>query len=136
MPADTSHHSWCRPSVWRAYRAQYGQRIRGVAAAAVAGAVDEDADAGPQVGGFEIEEVDEPHGAAVERLDDQPQLPRGVEVEALLVEKTPERVAREGRERAADAPHGGVVLPRIEQVDVFGFERPQARQFSFEGHGR
>lgn len=67
--------------------------------------MDEDADAGPQVGGFEIEEVDEPHGAAVERLDDQPQLPRGVEVEALLVEKTPERVAREGAPSVPLTPH-------------------------------
>ena len=115
--------------------AEYVQRIRCEPASTVAGAVDQDADAGAQVDGFELEEVDQSYGAAVECLDDQPQLPCGVEVEALFVEETPERVPRKGRERSADAPHGWVVLPHVEQADVFGFECAQAREFSFERHG-
>lgn len=55
---------------------------------------------GAQVDGFELEEVDQSYGAAVECLDDQPQLPCGVEVEALFVEETPERV----REKGASVP--------------------------------
>lgn len=116
--------------------AENAEGVGGESPPPVAAVVNQNADAGAQVAGFEFEEIQQPHSAAVERLDDQSQLPNGIEIEPLFVQKPSKGETRKGRDRSADAPDRRVVLPSVEQVEVFGFESPETCEFSFEKHRR
>ena len=82
------------------------------------------------------EEVEGADGRAVVPLDDQAELARLVDVEALLLDEACERMARERRRGAAHVPHLGIVLPGVHPFGVLRFEGPQAAERTFDVHRR
>ena len=116
--------------------ADRGHRVGGIAAAPHPTVVDEDAETRAAVLGFEVEEVEGADGRAVVPLDDQAELARLVDVEALLLDEACERMARERRRGAAHVPHLGIVLPGVHPFGVLRFEGPQAAERTFDVHRR
>ena len=99
--------------------------------------MDQDSETGAPVEGIELEEVRNAYGARFgARLDDQPQLTRAEKVAALQLRRDePLHLGpREGLGRAAHAPHGGVVLPCVEQLRVLRFHGPEPDDAAFEVH--
>ena len=71
------------------------------------------------------------------RFDDQPQLAGFVDIALLVFDKLSQHVFRKRGDRVAHFPDFGVVLPFVQDVDIFRLERPQADQFALHriGHG-
>ena len=96
-----------------------------------------DTHARAQVLRIELEEIDRARHRGLWRvgcLDDEPLLPRGVDVEALLVDKTHKRMAGKRGRSPAYPPYIRIVLPAVHRVEIVGLKRPQSAYRTLDVH--
>ena len=90
-------------------------------------ALNDDAHLSTTMLGREVDQVGNAHDLApIDGLNDETHLPVGIGIARGLGDEVAEHIARIGHVADAHIPDVGVVLDAIEQVEVFGFHRPQA----------